>query len=360
MNTRSFSRLAGVPRIEIDQAKACDLLDLAERYTRLRRVAATGGGEYAGPCPMPGCPSDDDGFRVQPERRRWLCRQCTNGKWQDAIDFQMRLTGQDFSEAVQTLTGNILPLPPAVRTVPPPAASASQPAAAWQIRAQEVIAVAMAALWSPCGAPARRWLHARGLEDETLHQWRLGYIPADRRETAPRWGLAGGRAIYLPAGVLIPCEVAGDVWYLKIRQLARQPKYLQVRGSSPALYLADTLTSRLACITEGELDALLLWQSLQHAGERWRAAGVATLGSQSACLDVARWGCYLARLDPILVLYDQDGRSDRGAEHWTRLTDRARIVHWPNLRPGDKDLTDYHLAGGDLAGLVARALAPLP
>ncbi len=51
---------------EIAQAKACDLLALAGRYTSLRHVADTGG-EYAGACPVPGCSSDDDGFRVQPE-----------------------------------------------------------------------------------------------------------------------------------------------------------------------------------------------------------------------------------------------------------------------------------------------------
>jgi hypothetical protein len=36
---------------------------------------------------------------------------------------------------------------------------------------------------------------------------------------------------------------------------------------------------------------------------------------------------------------------------------RTVIVRCPALRPGDKDATDYHLAGGDLVALVVGKCA---
>ncbi len=68
-----------------------DLLALAGRHTALQRVAASGGGEWAGPCPFCG---GQDRFHVQPQAEgggRWLCRGCTGGKWQDALEFGVRL-----------------------------------------------------------------------------------------------------------------------------------------------------------------------------------------------------------------------------------------------------------------------------
>ena len=50
-----------------------DLLELIGRDARLRKVASTRGGEYAGPCPFCG---GRDRFRVQPRRGRWWCRGC--------------------------------------------------------------------------------------------------------------------------------------------------------------------------------------------------------------------------------------------------------------------------------------------
>src|ERR687886_594278 len=62
-----------------------DLLGLIGTNTRLKKVAMTGGGEHAGPCPFCG---GRDRFRVQPARGRWWCRGCSDGpRWQDAIGY---------------------------------------------------------------------------------------------------------------------------------------------------------------------------------------------------------------------------------------------------------------------------------
>ena len=58
-----------------------DLLALCEQDTVLRQTVSAGknGGEWVGPCPLPGCTSDDDAFNVwpnHPDGPRWWCRQC--------------------------------------------------------------------------------------------------------------------------------------------------------------------------------------------------------------------------------------------------------------------------------------------
>src|SRR5918912_3906120 len=79
-----------------------DLLELIGRDTRLKRVATTRGGEYAGPCPFCG---GRDRLRVQPARRRWWCRGCLGSeRWQDAIAYVQRRDGlADFAEACRRL-----------------------------------------------------------------------------------------------------------------------------------------------------------------------------------------------------------------------------------------------------------------
>jgi DNA primase len=63
---------------------------------RLKKIATTRDGEFAGPCPFCG---GRDRFRVQPQEGLWFCRQCSpDGRWQDAIAFVMRRDGVLFAE----------------------------------------------------------------------------------------------------------------------------------------------------------------------------------------------------------------------------------------------------------------------
>ena len=95
-------------RIDTDQIRRqTDLLQLIGGD--LKRVAGTGGGEWAGACPFCG---GKDRFRVQPHAEgggRWLCRQCTDGKWGDAIDFVMRAGGLDFRAACAAFVHGLVP-----------------------------------------------------------------------------------------------------------------------------------------------------------------------------------------------------------------------------------------------------------
>jgi hypothetical protein len=331
----------------VQSAKQADLFALASRYTTLRRAASSGGGEYAGACPL--CKAGRDRFRVQPSAHRWLCRYCTEGKWQDAIALQMKLTGAQFSEAVYALANELPPTTARPLTPTEDYTPSGPPCDEWQARARVIIAEAEENLWSATGARALAWLRARGLADATIRAARLGFISAEIYDPAELWALEG-KPVYLPHGILIPCEVAGNVWYLKVRRPTGQPKYIHARGGRRALYMADTLSgASVAIFTEGEFDARLLWQ---EAGD---VAGVVTLGSAGNRLDVATWGLYLLPVVYRLLAYDIDDAGARGAQSLDWLRNARRIA--PPYAPGEKDLTDYHKGGGDLRAWLLQEVA---
>ena len=380
--------------IDVTALKAAvSLLDLAQLDTALRRVAGTAGGEWHGPCPKCG---GADRFRVQPDggpdRLGWAaCRQCWP-KGGDLIGYVMWRDGCDFRAACERLGGPTRGAASAGRPRPPlqaHKAPTAPPGDSWQAAARQFVDGCAAALWATHGelaegaARARAWLAGRGLDDDTLRAWKIGYNSRETWADRAAWGLpqeanpATGkpRRVWLPRGVVIPCEIGGRLWYLKFRRVPGEaftclscrksvtapgtcphcqhdnPKYPASHGT-PALFLADSLKGhRAAVLVEGEFDALLLWQ---EAGD---LAGVATLGSAGKDLDLTAWAAHLLPVSPLILAYDADESGERGAAKLTRLTARAKRAKVPALRPGDKDLTDLHAAGGNLRAWLKFELA---
>jgi hypothetical protein len=335
-----------------------DLLSLAERDTALRHVASTNGGEYAGPCPFCG---GRDRFRVQPNaspRPIWYCRQCGGGRWHDALDYVARRESLDLKRADDfrracELLGAVDTLPHRERPPAPPAPDAGPPSVEWQAAARHVIEETVTSLWSSAGDRARAWLHARGLNDVTLRRWRIGYCAGS--------GYRDIAGLSVPCGIVIPCEIAGNIWYLKVRRASGEPKYIHVKGGRPALFGADTLRGHaIAVICEGEFDALLLHQQAgdPSASSGQALCGVATVGSAGGNLDVTAWAAHLLPLRRLLLAYDMDDAGKKGAAKLAGLTARARRLTLPVL-PGVKDLTDFHKAGGNLRDWLAFELARL-
>lgn len=335
----------------IDEAKRVDLLQLISSDTQLKRVANTGGGEYAGACPFCG---GRDRFRVQPIHQpypRWLCRGCSEMHWSSAIDYVMRREKVPFADAVAKMTGESkqtrsIFMPSTAKTA---IKHQGPPSSDWQVQAQRACAQCMTILWQAEGERARRWLVARGVEPETLAFWHIGFNPKPQK-------IAN---LFLPRGIVIPCEIRGTIWGIKIRGAQDNRKYTHVKGSRPALFGAETLGQRdYAVVTEGELDALLTWQILQHAeNPDLHKVGVCTLGSATNPLDLWEWAEYLLPISRFLVCYDADAEGERGAERWSNLSQRTRRVNIPRMTEGDKDLTDYHLGGGRILDLIASELA---
>lgn len=325
-----------------DLKQRTNLLDLIGADTRLRKVARTGGGEFAGPCPFCG---GHDRFRVQPERGRWWCRQCSpDDHWHDAIEYVQRRDGLGFRDACERLGATTAHPRRATdaaarpqRKLSPPVVEDAEPTAEWRERASAIVAECEAALWSEGGARARTWLHARGLRDETLRHWRVGYNPRGQEM----------KGLWVPSGILLPWQVHGALWQVKVRTPRGEPKYTAVAGGHPWLYGADTLLSRrVAVLTEGEFDAMLLYQ---EAGD---VVGVATLGSCSKRLGIRAMRLLLP-ITRLLVAYDTDDDGEEGALHLLGLSRRMRRMK----PPCGKDVTEFWLQGGRLRDWVLFHLA---
>jgi DNA primase len=88
----------------IERARAIDILSVVSRYgARLRKA---GGGEFVGPCPRCG---GRDRFSVNVRKAIWNCRGCAKGG--DVIALVQHITGVDFAEAIELLTGETWPAP---------------------------------------------------------------------------------------------------------------------------------------------------------------------------------------------------------------------------------------------------------
>jgi len=354
----------------LDLARA-DLLGLIERDTRLKRVARTHGGEYAGPCPFCG---GDDRFRVWPEhpdgRGQWWCRRCKRGG--DAVDYVRARRNLDFVTACAWLgldlpgraqkrqrafiAPNQTPRPELPSEEKPPMRTPTQdrdhqmvdgtpPAEDWRRAAGRIVNQCEAALWDANGAKARAWLSARGLTEDTWRAWRLGYHSED--------GQIGD--LYVPRGIVIPCFCDEALWYVKVRRPVPPlagPKYWQVKGSKLTLFGLDRLAGRPEIvICEGELDALLLRQLAGDLVDVIAVAGATQRPNAQVLLRLAEYRRWL-------VAFDNDDAGAQGADWWG-FAARTRSV-----RPlQGKDLTDFHLAGGDLRAwvefLLARESQPL-
>jgi DNA primase len=298
----------------------------------LHKVAATAGGEYAGPCPFCG---GRDRFHVQPAKGRWFCRRCGDGKWRDVIDFVRLRDGVDFKEAVRRLSGPATPA--AARPKRPPATCRPDgpPPAKWQEQARQFVADCEEVLWSERGAKARAWLHKRGLEDETIRAWRLG-LNTDRERTS--------------YGVVIPWFCGPDFWMVNIRRPTGTPKYKALRGSKRGgLYGVDHFSGHADLfVTEGELDTILLQQ------EANLFADVVTAGFAPAG-PADRWLLALLKVQRFWIVTDADQAGEEAAARWlATVGKRGRRVLPPG---GAKDVSDAFVAGHDLADWAVEIMS---
>lgn len=307
--------------MSIDLAQV-DLLQLIGNDTPLRRVAATNGGEFAGPCPFCG---GHDRFRVQPAapgRGRWWCRRCAEDeRWHDAVDYVRRRQQLNYRAACASLgvapTAAPLPLPPA------PPLAVEPPNSTWRATAEALLSDAFDALYGDDERPLA-WLQQRGFTDVTIACALLGYNPRDRWMTRANWGLPlqcsrSGREqrVWVPRGIVIPWFIGRGhdpaIWKLYVRRpLARSQKhhgeksYIQIAGGSNGLYNSDVLAAnRPAMLVEGVFDALAVQQV---AGDLVTPVATGTTGARRA-----RWIAHLACAPVVLVSYDNDAAGEQAA-----------------------------------------------
>lgn len=329
-----------------------DLLELIARDTRLRKVANSCGGEWAGPCPQCG---GRDRFRVQPQAQpqpRWICRQCCE-RWSNLPGYLMWRDGLSYGDACSALgvvrAGDDQP---AAAPMPRPANDVHPPSERWRWAAGRVADICQRALWSsPLGDAARAYLHRRGFTDDTIRHAGLGLHVGGCYNRWELWGLAPQPAkhgVWVPHGILIPWRVDGAVWKLAVR--LSQGGYQTVTGSANVLYNVDRLMPGCtAVLVEGVFDALAVEQA---AGNLCVAVACGTTGARNM-----RSITKLALCDRILVALDNEDAQNvavaRAAAYWVDVLQPC-AMRW---KPYVKDcgaMLEQHM---DLRAWVENGLA---
>lgn len=283
-----------------------------------------------------GCGARGDAFTWLMEREKWGFRE--------TLDYLAALVGLAPDGQAHPERKPRAPRPATQRPEETP------PGAIWQARGRIFLERAQALLWEDAGAVGREYLHARGLRDDTLRAWELGWCPRDTFDAPNRWGLKDKR-ICFPRGVVIPHQVEADLWALKIRRFigdcpatkADGRKYDGPRGGQAALYGLDGLRydGRPLLLVEAELDALLLWQ---EAGDM-----VDVLALAGASREIpGRWLARLLGYPRIFAALDADGAGAVNAARLAKLSERIT----PARIPEGTDPTEYYQKGGDLRAWV--------
>lgn len=348
------------------------------------------GGAWNGPCPLCGGePGKSDRFMVWPDRAEslgetcashnitgiWSCRQCgTSG---DTIAYLMQVDGMDFKAALAELgieggrpshRRRRAPAEPR-RVDAAPAWTPRQwpePSGAWCAYAAKLLAEAKERIWKQ--SAALNWLAARGITEEAVRAYHIGYLPAEGTRYPGRYrarsalGLAprngdDGREhtkLFIPRGIVIPTLAPdGRVLNLRIRRhkedlSERAPKYLELEGSCKApLFLRSSRPAPLAVyfVTEAELDAMLI----HHAtGGVIGAMAVRTNRGKPDAAAHTRLR-YAAR---VCIALDYDDPGADGVDFWERAYPTS--LRWPT--PEGKDPGDAFSLGVDIRGWVAAAL----
>jgi DNA primase len=306
-----------------------DVLDIIGQYVRLNRA----GNEYRGLCPFH--EEKTPSFYVNPQKGLWFCRgACSAGG--DVFDFVMRAEKLEFREAAELLA-NRLGLTLAVSERDTRRSDERE-----RIFNLNGLATRLfeRVLWAEeVGRAAREYLLGRGLTEETLRRFRLGYAPPGWDNLSRHLERGGVSLADAELAGLVRRRERGGGYYDRFRHRVMfpildsqdrtlgfggrildpndQPKYLNtaenaVFSKGTILYGLPFAVSHLAegaVVVEGYMDVIALHQ---HGVE----AAMATLGT---ALTAGHLKLLRRHTDRVILCYD----ADSAGRH---ATDRAAVL----------------------------------
>lgn len=201
-------------------------------------------------------------------------------------------------------------------------------------------------------------LRERGLSDESIENFVLGWNPSDTFIPFPQWGLlpeknekGREKKIWLPKGIVIPSMEGPEVIKLKIRRADWHegdtlPKYVEVSGSQKSPSIFGTTHCEVALILESELDAILVQQL---AGELCYCISIGGAGKRPDLTVDA----LLKASSSLLFALDFDDAGKAAYRFWHKNY-RNMIFPWPISR--GKSPGDAFKLGVDLRKWVAEGI----
>jgi DNA primase len=345
-----------------------DILDVIGGYVSLHRS----GSQHVGLCPFHA--EKTPSFSVSQQRQVFHCHGCNEGG--DIFSFVQRIEGVDFPRALEILAERA-----GVELEKSPRAAAR---GAGRRRSLELSDRAAKfyeyVLWSlPAGAPGRRLLAERGVDDALAQRFRVGFAPAGGpagtalvRYLVGKGGAAvselaeaglagrGGRDTFRNRLVFPISDERGQVLGFGGRALGEAvPKYLNtpetgVYHKSTALFGLDQARQalrerRAAVVVEGYFDVLAA-----------HAAGVANVVASSGTALTREQVRIIARhADEVVLCFDGDAAGRRAAARAVELCAAERLPGRIAVMPPDyKDPDEMVRADpAAFAALIAGAAA---
>jgi DNA primase len=355
---------------KIEEIKSrIDIVELASEYLTLKKA----GRNFTGLCPFH--QEKTPSFTVNREKQIFYCFGCGEGG--NAITLLMKIANMTFPEAVKSLaekTGVVLPL-----------RSASRDGSQKDSLREEITNLNLRAaqqfsrnLFSPAGKVAREYLQGRGISDETIKQFRVGFAP-DTWRSLTDYIEGSGSSLKLAeqAGLIVPGKegsfydrfrgrlifpienIFGEIVAFGGRVMEKgEPKYLNspespvyIKGKN--LYGLNKAKEEIrkngfALIVEGYFDLISLW----NAGV---GNVVATLGTALTREHLELLRRYTLN---VVALFDPDeaGKKalDRSLEMFLSMNMHARAL----ILPEGCDPDDYVKKYGKEKLLELIDLAP--
>ena len=342
----------GIPEHVIDRiVREADFVALVNRYTRLEKK----GGRYWGLCPFH--KEDTPSFSVEPEEGLFYCFGCKEGG--NIFNFLEMTEGLDFVQALEKLADEVGVDLDRYRSggggggQRKKLREVNELAAAYYEKALEK---------SNEAEKARTYLQERGIGDEAVEKWRLGYAPdawdyflkfACKRDYNPRVLNKGGLVKQRRSGsgyidrfrnrLMFPIrDRAGRVIAFGARALEedQEPKYLNspetpLFSKKKCFYgFSQARTpmrqSGTAVVVEGYTDVIMCHQ---HGFENVLAVLGTALTEQHA-------GSLSRLCDKVVLVFDPDEAGQRSAERSIEVLLAEGLDIEVAELPGDKDPFD--------------------